>query len=198
MTGLNMPWRARLRRYRRPAASAAAGRPRRDLEAPASIWRLALASCASATAFGRYDLQHQPRRFAVLAFSTLAFSTITGPVTSMTTRALPGADRPPRKDLTRPTAASPGCGGSCSLTSGSSTKTRLGLVSEKTWKSTCALQADDELGARRVAVERRSSGWRRRSAEARCCAHAGAGSAASASPPTNKCRARQMHAAACQ
>ena len=71
-----------------------------------------------------------------LLFTIAARSTTTGPVTSMTMRALPGADWPPRNDLTRPTAVSPGCGGSCSMTSGSSTKTRLGLVSEKTWNST--------------------------------------------------------------
>ena len=65
-----------------------------------------------------------------LLFSMTALSTTTGPVTSMTMRALPGADWPPRNDLTRPTGAAPGSGGSCSMTSGSSMKTRLGLVSE--------------------------------------------------------------------
>ena len=74
--------------------------------------------------------------FPSLLFTIAARSTTTGPVTSITMRALPGADWPPRNDLTRPTAASPGCDGSCSMTSGSSTKTRLGLVSEKTWNST--------------------------------------------------------------
>ena len=69
-------------------------------------------------------------------FSITAFSTTTAPVTSMTTRVLPGADVPPRNVLTRPTGVSPGSGGSCSLTSGSSTNTRLGLVSANTWKST--------------------------------------------------------------
>ena len=69
-------------------------------------------------------------------FSMTAFSTTTAPVTSMTTRALPGAEVPPRNVLTRPTGVSPGSGGSCSFTSGSSTNTRFGLVSANTWNST--------------------------------------------------------------
>ena len=111
--------------------------PAPSATAPACIKaRLALASLASTTDSAGTISSTRCGALPSFPFSTTAFSTITGPVTSMTTRALPGADRPPRNDLTRPAAASPGCGGSWNMTSGSSTKTRLGLVSEKTWNST--------------------------------------------------------------
>src|SRR5262245_10197878 len=73
---------------------------------------------------------------ALPSFSMLERSMTTGPVTSMTTRALPGAERPPRKNLTSPTGVPLGSAGNCSLTSGRSTNTRLGLVKANTWKST--------------------------------------------------------------
>ena len=69
-------------------------------------------------------------------FSISVFSTTTGPVTSMITRDLPGADTPWRNDLMRPTGVSPIASGSTSLTSGRSTSTRLGCVSDDTSKST--------------------------------------------------------------
>src|SRR5690606_13413408 len=65
-----------------------------------------------------------------------ALSTTTGSVTSMTTRILPGAESPPRNDLTSPAALPSGSIGSRSFTSGSSTTTRLGSDSADTWNAT--------------------------------------------------------------
>ena len=147
--------------------------------APACIKaRLALASLASTTDSAGTISSTRCAALPSLPFSTAAFSTITGPVTSMTTRALPGADRPPRNDLTRPTAVSPGCGGSCSMTSGSSTNTRLGLVSENTWNSTGRSRPMMNRVRARVALEcgflvrARGGGLRglrRRRLLGRCC-----------------------------
>ena len=54
-------------------------------------------------------------------------STTTGSTTSMTIIDWPGAESPPRNDLTRPTGRSPIGGGSCMRTADSSTITRFGL-----------------------------------------------------------------------
>src|SRR5262249_61822789 len=95
--------------------------------------------------------------------------------TGIPIRARPGADHPPRKELTRPIDWRSVCGGREILTSGSSTTTRLGLGSAETLKST---------GRSRPITNRVRSGVSSIGVAEATCRGASAGSVADAGAPT--------------
>ncbi len=142
-----------------------------------------------------HDVDRELCRLAVGPFSMSVLSTTTGPVTSMITRDLPGADIPWRNDLMRPTGVSPRASGSTSLTSGRSTSTRLGCASAETSKSTwrSKLMMNRVRVVSILAAGAFSAGLILRvvGVEASCCACSGGATAKAAATADDRTAARK-------